>query len=117
MGAHSGFTVAVEAVEAGERGRVVVAVSGDLDLWGATKLHLPLTDALKSPVVVLDLTDCGFCDSSGLRTLLHAVARAREEGTSLRIAGVGTSVLRVLEMTGLLSELSLYQDVPAALKG
>jgi anti-anti-sigma factor len=108
------FEVVVEAVE---HDRMVVAVSGDLDLWGATKLHRPLMDALDTPVVVVDLSECGFCDSSGLRTLVQAVAWAGQEGVSLRLVGVGTPVLRVFEMAGLLSELSLYPDVPSALKG
>ena len=113
MVADKEFKVVVETVE---RGQTVVSVEGDLDLWGATKLHRPLMDALDSPVVVVDLTGCEFCDSSGLRTLLQAVTWSEQHEVSLRLAGVGTTVLRVLELTGLLPELSLFPDVPSALK-
>ena len=113
MVADNEFEVVVETVE---RDRTVVSVRGDLDLWGATKLHRPLMDALDSPVVVIDLAGCEFCDSSGLRTLLQAVTRCEQQDVSLRFAGVGTTVLRVLELTGVLPELRLYSDVPSALK-
>ena len=104
-------------VEQAAEGQVVVSVSGDLDLLGATKLHRPLTDALTSPVVVLDLSGCEFCDSSGLRTILAGLRQAGSADASLRIAGVGTSVVRVLELAGLLTELNLFPDVETALKG
>jgi anti-sigma B factor antagonist len=96
--------------------QAVVAVSGDLDLLGATRLHRPLMDALIHPVTVLDLTECTFVDSSGLRTVLEAMRRAESTGTALRVAGVGTSVVRVLELAGLLTTLSLFPDVETALK-
>jgi anti-sigma B factor antagonist len=95
----------------------VVAVSGDLDLLGATRLHRPLMDALAHPATVLDLTDCAFIDSSGLRTILEAMRRAEPAGSSFRLAGVGRSALRVLELAGLLGTLSLFPDVETALKG
>lgn len=96
--------------------RAVVAVSGDIDLLGATRLHRPLMDALAHPVTVLDLTDCAFMDSSGLRTVLEAMQRANAAGRSFRLAGVGRPVVRVLELAGLLTTLSLYPDVETALK-
>jgi len=95
----------------------VVAVLGDLDLLGATKLHRPLSDALNRPVAVLDLSKCEFCDSSGLRTILEAMRRARDTGHAFRVAGPGTAVVRVFETAGLLTELSLYPSVEAALEG
>jgi anti-sigma B factor antagonist len=107
------FRVAVSHVTGDQ---TVVAVSGDLDLLGATRLHLPLMDALSSAVVVLDLSECGFVDSSGLRTILEAAKRADSTAVSFRIAGVGTPVVRVLETAGLLGELSLYPDAETALK-
>jgi anti-sigma B factor antagonist len=114
MGENPVFQVAVERVA---EDRTVVSISGDLDLMGATKLHLPLMDALSSPVVVLDMSDCWFVDSSGLRTILEAVKRADSSGSSLRIAGIGTQVVRIFETAGLLGELNVYPDAETALKG
>jgi anti-sigma B factor antagonist len=108
------FNVSVTADTADH---AVVSVSGDLDLLGATKLHRPLSDALSRPVAVLDLSACEFCDSSGLRTILVGLQRARGTGHALRIAGAGKAVVRVFETAGLLTELDLYPSVPDALAG
>jgi anti-anti-sigma factor len=107
----------VVTVGAEADGAIVVSVFGDLDLLGATKLHLPLMDAMASSSIVLEMAGCGFCDSSGIRTLLHAMRQAESAGRSFRIAGAGKEVVRVLEVTGLLTTLKLYPDVQAALKG
>jgi anti-sigma B factor antagonist len=114
MSENPAFGVTVEFVT---EEQAVVSVAGDLDLLGATKLHRPLMDALERPAVVLDMSNCRFCDSSGLRTVLEAVRRADAAGTSFRVAGVGTSVVRVFELAGLLTELTLFPDVETALKG
>jgi anti-anti-sigma factor len=107
-------TVSTEQVDGG---RAVVSVAGALDLLGATRLALPLMDALEHSVVVLDLGGCDFLDSSGLREVLRGMRRAEDSGHSLRLAGLHTNVLRVLELSGLLTTLELYPDVAAALKG
>lgn len=98
-------------------GTTVVAVSGELDLLGATKLHLPLMDAVSASPVVLDLSGCGFCDSSGIRELVRAMRQAESSGHTFRIAGAPIEVVRVLEVTGLLTALKLYPDVQTAVKG
>ncbi len=100
------------------RGKTVVAVSGELDLGNAEKLRGPLIKAVSSishECVVLDLSDCGFLDSSGLRLLLSAQRRAQATGSSLRIAGSGPAVVRVIELTAVDKFLRLFPDVPAAL--
>lgn len=74
------------------RGQAVVSVSGDLDLRGVGAIREPLSAALDSPVVVLDLSRCTFCDSSGLRTIMEAARGAHLAGSSFRVAGVGVQV-------------------------
>jgi anti-anti-sigma factor len=106
----------VVSVERPEDGRVVVAVAGELDLAGAGKLHPVLLDAVASPLTVLDLSSCLFCDSSGLRTIVEASRRAGEAGNAFRVAGVGSSVARVFELSGVDEFLSLFPDAEAALK-
>lgn len=99
------------------KGQAVVSVFGDLDLPGAGVLREPLSGALASPLVVLDLSRCTFCDSSGLRTILEAAHRAHLAGNSFRVAGVGIQVGRVFELTGTATYLDLFPDLQTALKG
>jgi anti-anti-sigma factor len=51
-------------------------------------------------LIVLDLSDLSFIDSSGLRVLLLADGRARESGRELVLTRSTDAVQRVFEMTG-----------------
>lgn len=99
------------------KGRAVVAVSGDLDLSGVGVLREALRSASASPLVVLDLSRCTFCDSSGLHTILEAAHRAHLADSSFRVAGIGVQVGRVFELTGTAGYLDLFPDLRTALKG
>jgi anti-anti-sigma factor len=55
--------------------------------------------------VVVDLAGLEFIDSTGLRVLLLADARARERGYELVLRAGGPTVQRVFEMTGALDVL------------
>jgi anti-sigma B factor antagonist len=52
----------------------VVEVGGDIDLATVDDLEVPVIGAIEQGrrPLVLDLTDCAFMDSSGLRLLLRA---------------------------------------------
>ena len=106
------FSVRVEHPSAVQ---AVVSVAGDLDLGSSSTLSPALLDAVAYSIAVLDLTACGFCDSSGLRVILLASRQAKSVGTSLRIAGVGATVKRVMELAGAESYLNLFPDVERAL--
>ena len=56
----------------------IVAVSGEVDLFGGPRLAAALEDAAsRGRPVVVDLTGCTFFDSSGLYALLTADLEAR----------------------------------------
>jgi anti-anti-sigma factor len=60
-----------------------------------------------APVIVLDLRGLTFMDSTGLRLLVAADARARETGHQLTIIRGPEAVHRVLEITGLDAKLNV----------
>ena len=49
---------------------------------------------------LLDLGGLTFMDCSGLRVLLHATRRAKENGHGLAIMGIGSLPMRIIEVTG-----------------
>jgi anti-sigma B factor antagonist len=53
-------------------------------------------------VVVVDLADASFLDSSGLRVIVRAGEQLRERGGQLLLEGASGAVARILEVTGLL---------------
>jgi anti-sigma B factor antagonist len=88
-------------------GSARVALQGELDLASARQMeeHLASLDEQAPSRVVVDLAGLAFIDSSGLRVLLLADARARERGYELVLLPGQEPVQRVFEMTGALDVL------------
>jgi anti-sigma B factor antagonist len=90
-------------------GRVwVVRVTGELDLATAPRLEAALDEVLAAaPVtVLLGLDDVDFVDSTGLRVIVRARRAFDEHGARLVIDGLSGAVEQVLEVSGLLDELT-----------
>ena len=88
-------------------GAVRVSLEGELDLSCAPRMeeHFTAIDEQAPARVVVDLSGLAFLDSSGLRVLLLADARAREHSYELVLLAGRESVQRVFEMTGALDIL------------
>jgi anti-anti-sigma factor len=88
-------------------GTVTLTLRGELDLASARQLEdsLAAVEDRSLSVLVIDLGELAFIDSSGLRVLLQADARAREEGYEFLLVPGQEPVQRVFEMTGALKLL------------
>jgi anti-anti-sigma factor len=101
----------------GDRGTVRLTLTGELDISSAPQLdeELAKVEAAAPPIVVLDLRSLEFMDSTGLRTIVTADARAREEGRRLAIVRGPDAVHRVFSVTRLDERLDMIDD-PAAVE-
>ncbi|HEV7461528.1 MAG TPA: STAS domain-containing protein [Solirubrobacteraceae bacterium] len=101
----------------GDRGTVRLTLTGELDISSAPQLdeELAKVEAASPPIVVLDLRSLEFMDSTGLRTIVTADARAREEGRRLAIVRGPDAVHRVFSVTRLDERLDMIDD-PAAVE-
>ena len=90
-----------------DNGDVRLLLHGELDLASAPQMEERLKSAEQGPParLIVDLADLAFIDSTGLRLLLQADARAREHGYELLIGPGDDSVQRVFEVTGALDVL------------
>jgi anti-sigma B factor antagonist len=90
-----------------ENGTASIVLAGELDLAGAQQLETRLDEAEREgPArLIIDLRGLAFIDSTGLRLLLQADARARERGCELVLRPGEPSVQRVFEVTGALDVL------------
>jgi anti-sigma B factor antagonist len=79
---------------------VRLALAGELDISSAPTLERELRRAEDAapPVLVLDLRELTFMDSTGLRLVLGADARARKEGRRLAIVRGGEAIDRVFRI-------------------
>jgi anti-anti-sigma factor len=101
----------------GSADRAVVSLEGELDLATSPQLReqlVALTERADS-VIVVDLTDLAFIDSTGLSVLVMALNRSRASGGSIVLRNPSPSVMRILEITGLVSIFGIeQQSVPTA---
>jgi anti-anti-sigma factor len=105
----SGFSISISESD----GRAVVAIRGELDLATAPELETALLERLDAGEdVVLDLRDLQFMDSSGLRVLITAHARAADGGPQFAIVRprVGSEVARILDIAGVEQQLNLIEE-------
>lgn len=96
-----------------EGGRVMIALSGEIDLSNADSLETDIDDATgDARDVVVDLTNVDFIDSRGLRLLKRvSTAAAGRDGSFTVIAPPNSVARSVLDMTRLSDELSV-RDSP-----
>jgi anti-anti-sigma factor len=94
----------------------VVTVSGELDLRASPQLEERLTRAFDAgaELVILDLRQIEFMDSTGLRVLLSAHQRAHDSGRRFALVRGADQVERVLTLTGVRDLLTVV-DAPEEL--
>jgi anti-sigma B factor antagonist len=98
-------------------GAAVCVLVGDLDVESLATAEQALArlTAQQQPVLVVDLGQVGFCDSSGLNLLLRTRLAAAAAGTAFRLSAATPTVLRVLELTGTDAVFSLHPSTRDAL--
>ena len=95
-----------------------VRVSGELDLATVGELEATVEHALaqRSVRLLIDLTGCGFIDSSVVSLLVDLRARFGDSGRP-RLAVVATDQpLRILRLTELDHEMPVFSSLQEALK-
>lgn len=100
----------------------VVAVRGELDLSTAPDLEGPLEEAVSDAdgLVLIDLSECEFIDSTGIALIVRAWQRldrgaGGDGGGRVVICSDNDQVRRVLEITGLELSIPIYGSRDEAL--
>jgi anti-sigma B factor antagonist len=90
------------AEERPDPGTRLVMLRGELDVATVGRLRATLTPIIEDPaaqLVVVDLVEVTFIDSTGLMTLLNALRRLVRRGGRLVLACSNPTVLRLFEAT------------------
>ena len=95
--------------------RTVVRLAGALDAAAAPALRERLIGLLHPGLglLVLDLSRVSSCDSAGLAVLIGAERRARVLGIAMCLAAPSIPVAKLLHLTGLDRNLTIYPDLRA----
>ena len=114
--ASPGREAAVTGVDSRD-GAVVVTLAGELDLYNAEEVRRALLEAcgLEPEVLVVDLGEVTFIDSTALGVLIEARSRLADR-QGFRLAAPGLETRRALEVSGLNRHFLVHDTVPEALE-
>lgn len=102
-----GFSISSHRLEHG----ITLALTGEVDLASAQIVEDELRRAEESEnLIVLDLKQVSFMDSTGLRTVIAADKRLRERGASLRIVHIPRQVHRLFDLVGISRHLDIAES-------
>ncbi|HEY8865504.1 MAG TPA: STAS domain-containing protein [Solirubrobacteraceae bacterium] len=96
-------------------GAARIALAGELDIASAPDVEAAfgrLEGSDPPTLIVLDLRELEFMDSTGLRTVVAADTRAREQDRRFEIVRGSDAVHRIFSVTGL-DERLVFVDPPA----
>ncbi len=91
----------------------VLRLRGELDVSTDDDVRREIRAVLHShnpQILVLDLSELAFTDSTGLATMVWAHKRMAERGHQLLLADPNSLILRLLHITGLDKELQLATE-------
>lgn len=92
-----------------EPDRTVLELHGELDLLGAPALENAIkgVEADSPALVILDLQDLRFVDSAGLRVILAAHERSRQQAWDFAVTRGSEQVQRLFTIAGILEHLRI----------
>jgi anti-anti-sigma factor len=91
----------------------ILRVAGEIDLSNCARAEAELHAARHGArVLVLDLREVRFIDTSGLRLILEERQRAQSDGYRFLVTSSSSAVQRLFEVAGLSPEDGLFIDSP-----
>lgn len=90
-------------------------VRGDLDAFTASEFREAAAGLSSHLRVVIDLSELGFIDSSGLGALVGAIRRIREADGEVVVCSIRAPVIRLLRRVGLEAVVRLSPSLGEAL--
>lgn len=108
MSAQDNFRVDVR----NEDRAVVFAVEGELDLASSPTLEQEIDRVSDDDIdlLIVDLRELRFMDSTGLHALVKANKRANESGRKFAVVQGGAQIQRLLSLTGVGELLTVAQS-------
>jgi anti-sigma B factor antagonist len=96
----------------------LVEISGEVDLYSSPQLRRKVLELTKSktPVILIDLKNVRYMDSSGVATLIEGLKSSHQYNGRLILSGLKLEVREVFELTRLDTVFEIYADSQAALE-
>ncbi|MEV6299589.1 STAS domain-containing protein [Actinoplanes sp. NPDC051861] len=86
-----------------------VSLHGEIDILTVEQLRVALGEAVTAGprLIVVDMAEVAFIDSTGLGALISGFQRARDQGISFRLSRPSDNVRQILVLSGLLEVVEL----------
>jgi anti-sigma B factor antagonist len=96
----------------------IIDCSGEVDLYSSTRLREALLAQIQSGVasVLVNMSDVGYIDSSGIATLVEGLQLTRQTKTRFGLFGLRRNARSVLELARLHKVFNLFSDEAEALE-
>ncbi|MBN2288131.1 MAG: STAS domain-containing protein [Candidatus Glassbacteria bacterium] len=107
-------------VEVNRRGdAAVISVSGDVDLYTSPEVRKAITRMCKKkvPVIVINLAEVAYMDSSGVATLVEGLQLSGRYEGAFRIVGLQPAVREVFELARLDHVFAIFESEEQAVGG
>jgi anti-sigma B factor antagonist len=103
-------TDALEIEVSASNGRTIVALCGELDASSAPRLYEEFAELSRRGVrdIDLDIAKLECMDTTGLSVVVAEHKRARSDGGGLRILSPNRRVIRLFQLSGLMSYLVVH---------
>jgi anti-anti-sigma factor len=97
-----------------EDGVLTISLKGELDLAAVPEFEDAIAETFigREPLIVLDLGELSFIDSTGLRLLLGIRGAVGERAGRLLLARTSASVRKLLHITGLIDWFEYLEGAP-----
>ena len=98
-------------------GAVILTLAGEIDMKCSSELRAKFMELFKNKpaVLVVDMTEVEFMDSSGLAILVEALKWCRQNDSKLKLVGMVQTVRSVFEISRLDSIFQIYDTIEEAL--
>jgi anti-anti-sigma factor len=106
----------MDIIISAQDGSTIIKMSGSLDgntVDDAQEKIIPMLSSKMS--LVLDLKDCSYVSSAGLRLLLMAAKQLSTQNGVLVLSGLSDEIKDVMDMTGFSNFFKSFDSVSAAL--
>lgn len=99
------------------KGRQVIAVSGDIDMYTSPQLRKELMQLInkKEPHLFVDFKGVSYIDSSGIATFVEALKGMMSYGGKLKFVGIPEGILQIFSFSKLDKIFEIHGDLDEAL--
>ena len=108
----------MEIKEKSLQGAIVVSISGKLDAVSSSEAEKSLEQTLagKPAKLLLDLSGLEYISSAGLRILLVAAKKSRQQSCAIALCSLNSKVREVFDLSGFSSIFTIFDTEQIAIE-